>query len=1125
MNSNNIENAKIISSKGEKNVGRRTEFKSPYKNDKLASSLNINIQDMNITLPNREMNYMGNSTNNFLYDIKEGKKNITSVKKNISSVKKNTAYLSKINNNINFDFSDNTYMFPVNNREISVYTDTGILNSNNNNIKAKSKNNKTKVLNKISMQNMKTKNITDNSKLKNMIVNNNINNSIVSSSPMINDNLSYRNEQYDSKYSIKINKIKDDYIDFLQKEFEDNTKKSVKLDSNNKELLKKCDDLIHDNLILSNTLKERNSQLNKIIQENLMVKTQLDKSILNNQKNEQKLEYYEEQFNLFKSSNDNYQKIIKELKEQNDKLNANLVQMEKANQVNLKNEEEKHRIQLKEEIEKTKNKMGEAFDNKIREINEKNESKNKALIDQMNELKDQNGELIKELNNKTNMFDLVCKENEKITNENNLFRTQVEQYSKQINELNTIISHKDNIINNLKAENLNNEKFLNKSSSCSMMKYDGSEYLNENISKLISDNEENKMKIELLNDKLKSIDEIERKYNEIMNGSRTLSLSEKLAYQINTNSKSPDTLSTNLYYNNNTLNSMTSNIQSSRYKKNPVNKTYNSNTNTNTNNKNKNYFSPKKLRLNVSQFNDMTYTPEIIRNKIERKDFNANTEKEAKQKNRNNNVVVYTSNVITRDNKRKNARESTINNINNTEKKEINKNNIDREIKVTKKPNKNNEKDNKNISKTRKVEIMTTPIKIRYNNRLEDNSNKDKDNLEEKRKRNVHGKDLEPEKDEVKESIRQMNRKKNYTHKAKNNNYSLEESKNDQKKEGTQINISHSQLDKVDEETKEKQNDSLYLYGIDRNDVLHIFDINNKLWCENKKIYDLEDKSETFKKDYQYEGTLIYNTLYGFYILTGQKTDILYYFNSQTNSISKVCRFNYSHDNGSLMLDSKNNCLYVFGGKKIKACEYYSFSEKKVYKLPDLITDRANASFIISNNKIFGFFGYCYSKDNYAKTIEYMDYKKIDKWYELNNIKFLKDDISFDIESVSTMYFKQNQSQILIYCGIQGEEEEFVTEYYLLYDSRNNSMDKIEKWNMHQYKGLGRRWKNYNLKKNDPKGFHFAKNTRFLLLPKGNNYEGYNEKDHPIDIMIDYKNNVHFILQDKQKIDIYRSDM
>ena len=43
--------------------------------------------------------------------------------------------------------------------------------------------------------------------------------------PSLNDNLSYNDEQFNSKNSVKINKIKDDYIDFLQKEFEAHIKK------------------------------------------------------------------------------------------------------------------------------------------------------------------------------------------------------------------------------------------------------------------------------------------------------------------------------------------------------------------------------------------------------------------------------------------------------------------------------------------------------------------------------------------------------------------------------------------------------------------------------------------------------------------------------------------------------------------------------------------------------------------------------------------------------------------------------------------------------------------------------------------------------------------------------------
>jgi hypothetical protein len=222
------------------------------------------------------------------------------------------------------------------------------------------------------------------------------------------------------------------------------------------------------------------------------------------------------------------------------------------------------------------------------------------------------------------------------------------------------------------------------------------------------------------------------------------------------------------------------------------------------------------------------------------------------------------------------------------------------------------------------------------------------------------------------------------------------------------------------------------------------------------------------------------------------------------------------------MYDENENCLYVFGGKKINSCEYYSFNEKQINQLPDLITDRANASFIISNNKIFGFFGFSYAKNNYANSIEYIDYNKKDKWLELTDISLGQNDISFDVESISTMYYKQNKDQILIYSGIQGDEEDFVTEYYLLYNAKDNTIEKINKWKLSQYRFFGKRWKNYNLKKNDPKGFHFAKNTRFLSMNK--TVDGYDEKDN-IDVLIDYKNNVHFILQEKEIIDIYRGNV
>ena len=1029
--------SKILPKKINKNNVTLNQYKSPNKKEKITSKINIiNRNNINIISPGKNINFLDNNSNNTNYipELQEDKDN-----------KLFKGFLQKLNKIGEFGFNEkNTYMFPITNKDLNDIPD-------NNNI--------------IYQHSPKNENRNNNKDSKEIDINSNINKKNISPGK---SNALFNNDLYDSKYSFKINKIKDDYIDFLQKEFEDNTKKSAKLDSNNKELLKKCDDLLHDNKLLSNTLNERSAKLNQIVQENLTIKSQLDKISIMNQKNEQKLNFYEEQFNLYKTSNENYQKIIKELKEEINQLNNTLTEIQKNNEDNLNEVEENYKNTLKLEIEKSKKEIEDFYINQNMERNINNEQKIQEMIEHIRNLEEKNEELINELNNKENMYEIVSKENEKLTEENNLFKSQIEQYTHQISELNTIIKHKDSIINNLKSENLSNEKLLNKSSSCSMIKLDGSVYINDNISKLISDNEENKMKIELLNDKIKNIDQIEKRYKEIING-KTLVLSEKLAHQMKSSNTSPKNSKTHFNYNN------FKEIKDSNYFKN-----YNLMSNQNF----RSFVSPKKIQIQGIEERNIINSPPIT--KKEKQDNKVRIEERAK--NKFNNMIIISSQNKTR--------------YNVSPPKE----GIDREITVIKQIN---NKENREIILNKSPQHFSGKY---YNNNYDNNNNINEQN------ERVHGKEIKTEKEEIKESIRKMERKKNYTYKPKNIDIFASNTEISNQNNSPKISIINA------ENEEEIINEEYYLYGIDRDDLLHVFDINVRKWAPLRKITEIKDTSNTFKKDYQYEGTILYNTLTGLYILTGEKTDILYFYNSLSNSISKICKFNSSHDNGSLFLDNTSNCLYVFGGKKIKACEYYSFTEKKIYKLPDLNIDRANASYIVSNNKIFSFFGFTYSKNTYSNSIEYIDYEKKDFWVELNDIQFLKSNISFDVESVSTMYYKNDKDKILIYCGIQGDDEDFITEYYLLYDSVNNTMDKINKWNMQQYKYLGKKWKNYTLKNTDQKGFHFAKNSRFLMLPKNNNYEGYNNKD-DIDVLIDYKNNVHFIIQEKQKIDVYRNEL
>ena len=1066
-----MENKRILTNIEDKNGGKYNQYRPPYKTSN--NNKNITVKKKN------NINYIEEDNNNYVNEISEDK---------------NQKIFKGFLNNFNQMNEYDTYVFPVSAKDnITSIEETNIYNNNNNKKNNSSKNKSIKNVN------MKANNVIDIKNIKNINLNTNIHPSSLSpnkSNPLYNENI---NEQYDSKYSLKMNKIKDDYIDFLQKEFEDNAKKSIKLDSNNKELLKKCDDLIHDNRILSNLLSERTTHLNNIIQENLTVKSELDKSLITNQKNEQKLEFYEEQFNLYKASNENYQKIIQELKDQIAQLNLNITQIQKTNEEDKEQAEKDYQNNLKIELDHNKKEIEDLYENKIKEEKEIHDQKIDEMLEHIKTLEEKNDELSNELNKKNNMFELVCKENEKLTGENNLFRKEVEQYSNQISEFNTIIKHKDNIISNLKLENLNNEKLLNKSSSCSMMKFDGSEYINENISKLITDNEENKMKIELLNNKIKNFDEIEKKYNEIMNANKTLSLSEKLSSQLNSNNTSPKNSTSITHFNYNNFNE----IKNSTYQK---NSTSGSNIRANY----RSFVSPKKLELQGIE-DSRPNSPKIIKtNNNNMVTLNDKNNTFNKYKNKGNTIVIPKNNIQNNKDKDKNV---TYTNDHNIKKNIFNnnviinktKNKIDREIKVTKRTAQTNlkeEKDIKEISLSKKLETSPSPIAVRYYNK---NSNKDAGV-------NENNKEIEKGKDET-------NKKKNFTYKPREIGVNLNNNEFEQKNGVPKITIIYPENEK-----EENIKETYYLYGIDRDDLFHVFDINNRKWSELKKITDIKDMSNTFKKDYQYEGTILYNTLTGLYILTGQKTDILYFYNSLTNTITKICKFNLGHDNGSLFLDNNSNCLFVFGGKNIKSCEYYSFNDKRIYKLPDLTTDRANASYIVSNDKIFAFFGFNYSRNTYCNSIEYIDYIRKDRWLELKNIQLLKNNISFDMESVSTMYYNNNPNLIMIYCGIQGDEEDFITEYYLIYDAQKNTMDRINKWNVQQYKSMGKNWKSYIFKKNDPKGFHFAKNSRFLRLPMNNNYEGYNYKDN-IDVLIDYKNNVHFILQDKQKIDIYRNEL
>ncbi len=99
-------------------------------------------------------------------------------------------------------------------------------------------------------------------------------------------NMKFENENGNEK----LHQIKDEYIDYLQRQLDENNKKIIKFETKSNEFQKRYKNLVEDNKLLNETLNERTSKLNEIIQENENLRLQLN----NNIENENKIKTYYE---------------------------------------------------------------------------------------------------------------------------------------------------------------------------------------------------------------------------------------------------------------------------------------------------------------------------------------------------------------------------------------------------------------------------------------------------------------------------------------------------------------------------------------------------------------------------------------------------------------------------------------------------------------------------------------------------------------------------------------------------------------------------------------------------------------------------------------------------------------
>ena len=253
-----------------------------------------------------------------------------------------------------------------------------------------------------------------------------------------NDTYDYNNftpnfiqDEYDNENgNEKLHRVKDEYIEYLQRQLDENNKNVIRLESKLNELQKRFKNLIDDNRILNDALNEKGNKLNEFIQENENLRLQINNYIDNETKYKLQLQYYEKQIGLYETNINDYNSIISDLKASNEKLANNLSQNLDKNKNNESNNNNF-----------TTNSSNNY--NNYNYFNVRNISNNDGEVQL---LKNQNMIYMNDIKSKDYTIDLITKKNNKLLSENKIYKTQMQQYAQQISNLYNILKQKNKII-------------------------------------------------------------------------------------------------------------------------------------------------------------------------------------------------------------------------------------------------------------------------------------------------------------------------------------------------------------------------------------------------------------------------------------------------------------------------------------------------------------------------------------------------------------------------------------------------------------------------------------------------------------------------------------------------------
>lgn len=306
-------------------------------------------------------------------------------------------------------------------------------------------------------------------------------------------------------------------------------------------------------------------------------------------------------------------------------------------------------------------------------------------------------------------------------------------------------------------------------------------------------------------------------------------------------------------------------------------------------------------------------------------------------------------------------------------------------------------------------------------------------------------------------------------------------------------------------------NNNICLYRIYDSKRILRFDLAQK----DYQIVEFIDYN-AFDKNYILKGSIVLNTLDGFFVLTGENNDMLYYYNNEKVTMTKVTKFAYNHSHGALILDElKSSIIALSGWNNVKVERYInpklilsqstSNNEKttEMTLLPDMTIERSESGYLLYNNDtVFAFFGYCYPKAQYIDTIEYLLLNPGSQ-----NVKSEWQRVNYHLNDSNTNTLIKghgiaiiNEDEVLILGGFNGLTQTSV-EKLLRFDIKTQSLEEIN-----------RKLPNIDINH----CYNFEKESQFI------NYE--DENNNIFLGNIDEMDNVHIIETSSLNYDLFKFD-